>query len=106
MRAWSARLFAVFAAARPSSASLIAAAWGERIPRFRTYLIAFLVTGLPRFVVMAVDAPLWVIVAVFVVGGFASGFLNPILGAVFFERIPAALVGPGQLAVHLACASP
>jgi len=73
--------------------SLLAAAWGEKIPRFRTYLVAFLVTGLPRFVVMAVGAPLWVVFTVFVVGGFASGFLNPILGAVFFERIPAHLVG-------------
>ena len=71
------------------------------MPRFRTYLVAFLVTGLPRFVVMAVDAPMWVVFAVVVVGGFASGFLNPILGAVFFERIPPHLVGPGQLAVHL-----
>lgn len=26
-------------------------------------------------------------------GGLCSGFLNPILGAVFFERIPAAMVG-------------
>ena len=84
--------FAVFAAGSVVG-SLMAAAWGERIPRFRTYLIAFLVTGLPRFVVMAVDAPMPVIVAVFVVGGFASGFLNPILGAVFFERIPPHLVG-------------
>ena len=28
-----------------------------------------------------------------VVGGFASGFLNPVLGAVLFERIPAPLMG-------------
>ncbi len=84
--------FAVFAAGSIVGA-LIAAAWGERIPRFRTYLIAFLVTGLPRFVVMAFDTPLWLVFTVFVVGGFASGFLNPILGAVFFERIPAPLVG-------------
>ena len=84
--------FAVFAAGSVVG-SLMAAAWGERIPRFRTYLIAFLVTGLPRFVVMAVDAPMPVIFTVFVVGGFASGFLNPILGAVFFERIPPHLVG-------------
>ena len=27
------------------------------------------------------------------VGGFASGFINPMLGAVIFERIPAPLVG-------------
>ena len=84
--------FAVFAAGSIVG-SLIAAAWGERIPRFRTYLIAFLVTGLPRFVVMAFDTPMWLVFTVFVVGGFASGFLNPILGAVFFERIPAPLVG-------------
>ena len=85
-------LFAVFAAASMVGA-LIAAAWGERIPRFRTYLLAFLVTGLPRFVVLAIDVPIWVVVAVLVLGGVASGFLNPILGAVFFERIPAPLVG-------------
>ncbi len=85
-------LFAVFAAASMVGA-LVAAAWGERIPRFRTYLLAFLVTGIPRFVVMAIDVPLWVVVAVLVIAGVASGFLNPILGAVFFERIPEPLVG-------------
>ena len=85
-------LFAVFAAASMVGA-LVAAAWGERIPRFRTYLLAFLVTGIPRFVVMAIDVPLWVVVAVLVLAGVASGFLNPILGAVFFERIPEPLVG-------------
>jgi len=85
-------VFAVFAAGSMLG-SLVAAAWGERIPRFRTYLLAFLVTGLPRFAVLAFDVPLWLVVAVFVVGGFASGFLNPILGAVFYERIPEPLVG-------------
>lgn len=73
--------------------SLVAAAWGEQMPRFRTYVVAFLVTGAPRFVVFALGAPWWVIFAVCAVGGFGSGFLNPILGAVFFERIPAPLVG-------------
>jgi MFS family permease len=85
-------LFAVFAAASMVGA-LVAAAWGERIPRFQTYLLAFLLTGIPRFLVLAFDVPLWVVVVTFVVGGVASGFLNPILGAVFFERIPAPLVG-------------
>ena len=33
------------------------------------------------------------VLAVCVVGGFASGFLNPILGAVFYERIPAHVYG-------------
>lgn len=29
----------------------------------------------------------------FVVGGLGSGFINPIIGAVIYERIPAALLG-------------
>ena len=39
-------MFAVFAAASMLGA-LVAAAWGERIPRFQTYLLAFLLTGSP-----------------------------------------------------------
>jgi MFS family permease len=85
-------MFAVFAAASMVGAR-VDAARGERIPRFQTYLLAFLLTGIPRFLVLAFDVPLWVVVVTFVVGGVASGFLNPILGAVFFERIPAPLVG-------------
>ncbi|MBF4161183.1 MFS transporter [Nocardioides sp. CBS4Y-1] len=73
--------------------SLVAAKWGDRLPRFRVYLVAFLVTGLPRYAVLALGAPWVVVLGAFVVGGAASGFLNPILGAVELERIPPALVG-------------
>ena len=73
--------------------SFVAAAYGPRLPRFRTYVAAFLVTGLPRFVLFAIGVPGWAILAMCVVGGCASGFLNPVLGAVQFERIPPALVG-------------
>jgi MFS family permease len=73
--------------------SLVAAAWGERLRRFPTYVVAFLVTGLPRFVLFALGAPLWLIVGFSLIGGCASGFLNPVLGAVLFERIPEPLVG-------------
>ncbi len=73
--------------------SFIAAAYGTRLPRFKTYVVAFLVTGLPRFVLFALGVPLWAILAMCVVGGCSSGFLNPVLGAVQFERIPAHLVG-------------
>jgi MFS family permease len=85
-------LFGVFGAAALAGA-MCAAAWGERLPRYRTYLVAFLVCGAPRFVVMAFDVPVWWVLAVSVAGGFASGFLNPILGAVIYERIPSPLVG-------------
>jgi MFS family permease len=73
--------------------ALGAAAWATRLPRYRTYLVAFLVCGLPRFAVFAFDSPLWAVVAVSMVAGFAAGFINPVLGAVMFERIPQPLVG-------------
>lgn len=73
--------------------ALGAAAFGQRIPRYAFYVVAFLVTGLPRFLVMAFDAPVVAIGAVFVVGGLLSGLLNPIIGAVEYERIPEGLVG-------------
>ena len=73
--------------------SFVAAAYGTRLPRFTTYVVAFLVTGLPRFVLFALGVPLWAILTMCVVGGCASGFLNPVLGAVEFERIPPGLVG-------------
>jgi MFS family permease len=73
--------------------SLVAAAYGTRLPRFQTYLVAFLITGLPRFLLFALGAPLWMIMAMCLVGGVSSGFLNPVLGAVQFERIPREMVG-------------
>lgn len=85
-------VFAVFAGSS-AVGSLFASAWGDRLPRFRTYLFAYVVCGLPRFLVMAADSPMWLILFIMVIGGVASGFLNPILGAVFFERIPSGLVG-------------
>jgi hypothetical protein len=85
-------LFATFAGAS-AVGSLVAAGWADRLPRYATYLVCFLITGLPRFAVMAFDTPLWGVLAMAVVGGFASGFLNPILGAVIYERVPEHLMG-------------
>lgn len=75
------------------ASSLIAAAWGHRMPRRATYLACYLIAGLPRFAVLALDVPMEVVVVVFAISGFGAGFLNPILGAVIFERIPRPLVG-------------
>jgi MFS family permease len=84
--------FAVWALS--SAAGSAVAAWAaERLPRFQVYLWAFLVAGLPRFVLLALGVPWWVVIASCLVGGFASGFVNPILGAVFYERVPAAVMG-------------
>jgi MFS family permease len=85
----------VFAVWSGSSAlgSVCAAAWASRLPRYPLYLAGFLICGAPRFAVFAWDSPMWAVVLVVVSGGFASGFLNPIISAVIFERIPSSLVG-------------
>lgn len=85
-------LFAVMSGSSVLGA-LAAARWGETLPRYRTYVIAFLICGAPRYVVMALESPLWAVFAITAVAGVASGFLNPILGAVIMERIPAPLLG-------------
>jgi MFS family permease len=85
-------VFAVFSGASALGA-VCASAWAARLPRYRTYLLAFLVCGLPRYLVFGFGVPLWLVVAVSVAAGFAAGFINPVLGAVIFERIPQPLVG-------------
>ena len=85
-------LFAVFSGFSAVGA-ICAATWAARLPRYRTYLVGFLVCGAPRFAVFALDTPVPLLLAVIAASGFAAGFLNPVLGAVIFERIPARLVG-------------
>ncbi|MEU6997910.1 MFS transporter [Nonomuraea sp. NPDC046570] len=73
--------------------SLVAAAVAHRMRRRPVFFVAFLLAGPSRFLILAVDAPVWAMVAVFAVGGFAVGFLNPILGAISYERVPRRLLG-------------
>jgi MFS family permease len=73
--------------------SLIAAAIAHRLPRRPVFLAGSLISGAPRFVVLACGAPLWLIVGVYAVSGFGSGFTNPILTAILFERTPPAMYG-------------
>ncbi|MBP0456804.1 MFS transporter [Streptomyces montanisoli] len=73
--------------------SLIAAALAPRMRRRPVFFAGFLLAGAPRFLVLASGAPLWAVLAVFAVGGFGAGFLNPILGALSFERVPRNLLG-------------
>lgn len=73
--------------------SLAAAAWSARLPRYAVYLVAFLIAGVPRFAILAVDVPLTAILVVAAATGLTAGFINPVVGAVVLERIPAHLVG-------------
>lgn len=73
--------------------SLIAAAVAHRMRRRLVFFGGFLLAGAPRWLILASPAPLWVVVVVFAVGGFGAGFLNPILAAVSYERVPRRLLG-------------
>lgn len=73
--------------------SLVATALAGRLPRRLVFLGGFLLCGAPRFVILALDAPIWAILVTAVIGGFGAGFINPVLGAIFYERVPPHLIG-------------
>ncbi|WP_170222936.1 MFS transporter [Nonomuraea turkmeniaca] len=64
---------------------------GERLPRRLTYGLCFLLAGVPRVLVLALGAPFPVALGVTVLSGFAAGAINPILGMLQYDRIPAPL---------------
>ncbi|MFI0982572.1 MFS transporter [Streptomyces sp. NPDC021093] len=76
--------------------SLIAAAVAHRLRRRPVFFLGWLVTGAPRFLILMTDAPLWCVAVVIGIGGFGGGFINPIIGAVTYERIPPEMMGRAQ----------
>jgi MFS family permease len=73
--------------------SALSAAVAHRMPRRPTYILGFLVGGAPRFLVLALGAPTPVVIAVYIAAGFGMGFINPIIGAIQFERTPPEMYG-------------
>ncbi|MER5603495.1 MFS transporter [Streptomyces sp. NPDC002265] len=73
--------------------SLIAAMAAHRLRRRMVFFTGFLLAGAPRFLILASDAPMGAVLTVFAVSGFGAGFLNPVLGAVLFERVPRRMLG-------------
>ncbi|HYI55681.1 MAG TPA: MFS transporter [Microlunatus sp.] len=74
--------------------SSVFASWlGDRLPRRTTYFVAFFIAGPPPYLVLGLDVGLGVVVTTYVVAGLASGLLNPMLGAIIFERVPERMLG-------------
>jgi MFS family permease len=71
---------------------LIFAAVGHRLPRHATFVAAFVLTGF-RFWVYAIYPPLAVLIVTTFITSIGAGPLNPIIGAVEFERIPPTMRG-------------
>jgi MFS family permease len=65
----------------------------HRVPRRLTFAACFALAGGPPNVAFALGAPLPVLVATVALAGLAAGSLNPILGAVQFERVPEKMRG-------------
>lgn len=71
---------------------LIFAAIGHRLPRHASFVAAFLFTGL-RFWIYALYPPAWIMIVVTLITSLGAGPINPIIGAIQFERIPADMRG-------------
>lgn len=68
--------------------NVVTTALGPRLPRRLTYSVGFLLAGAPRFLAMAFATSVSPVLAVVFVGGLGAGGINPILGAVEYERVP------------------
>lgn len=71
--------------------ALLFSAVGPRLPRRATFAWGFLLAGGPSMLVFATQPPLvWCLVAT-ALAGLAAGALNPIIGTVLLEEVPAAM---------------
>lgn len=89
---WVGILLAVFSGGAIAGAA-IAAAFAERLPRLPIYVVGFICAGPTPMLALAYQVPLPAMLAILAVSGCAAGFLNPIIGAILFERIPKPMVG-------------
>ena len=70
-------------------AGVLLGAWlVPKLPRRQTYIVAFLIAGTPPLLATAATVSTGVVAAVTVISGIAGGLLNPINGAVLYERVP------------------
>ena len=67
--------------------ALIFSAVGPRLPRHTVFVFGFVLTSL-KFFLYAIYPPLWIALVFVVISSMGAGPLNPIIGAVEFERVP------------------
>jgi MFS family permease len=62
--------------------------FGHRLPPRLTLVVCFILAGPPTYLAMALDLPVPALLGVFVLAGLSAGSINPLLGAVLYEKIP------------------
>ena len=68
--------------------NVVFTAVAPRVPRFTTFAIGFMIGGMPRFVVPGLTDDAWPVYLSCFIGGLGMASVNPIIGAVMFERVP------------------
>ena len=71
--------------------SLTFGAMGHRLPRRGTFIVAFALAGGPPFLALAAGLPLAALLPITALAGFSAGAINPIIGTVKLERVPAGM---------------
>lgn len=61
---------------------------GPRLPRYLTLSIAYMAGGVPRLLILALTDNLFVAMTVLFFSGVALAAINPIIGAVLYQRVP------------------
>jgi MFS family permease len=61
---------------------------GSRFRRWPVFTVAFLIVGMPRFVVAAFSDTVTPLAVMMTIEGLACGVLNPILATVMYETVP------------------
>jgi MFS family permease len=67
--------------------ALIFSAIGPRLPRHAAFVFGFVLTSL-KFFLYAISPPLWLALIGVLIFSMGAGPLNPIIGAVKYERVP------------------
>ena len=67
--------------------TLIYSSIGLRFPRHAVFVFGFVLTSL-RFFLFATYPPIWIAIPFVILASMGAGPLNPIIGAVEFERVP------------------
>jgi MFS family permease len=71
--------------------NLVFTVLAPKLPRYQTFMIAVVAGGAPRLLVLGVSQELTVVLTVTFLSGVAVAAVNPILGALCFERVPTEL---------------
>lgn len=70
------------------SGNLLLTWLAPRLPRRLVYGVGFFVAGGPRYAVLALATSVPPVALIAFVAGFGAGAINPVLGAVEYERVP------------------